>query len=105
MRYEYIAGILNKIFLELKQQRDIYDEFQNGILNFDAQMRNLDEYINSAGEFGVAYEIIVVLLEKYSFKISGGNAVGLLEIGLMFGFKTSRDIDAKYSAQEDDFGS
>ncbi|ABX34074.1 hypothetical protein Daci_1430 [Delftia acidovorans SPH-1] len=97
MRYEYIAEILNKIFLELKEQRDIYEKYPNGILDFDVQMRNLDEYINSADEFGVAYEIIVVLLEKYSFKISGGNAVGLLEIGLVFGFKTSRDVDAQYS--------
>src|SRR5256885_10381196 len=71
MRYEYIAEILNKIFLELKEQRDIYEKYPNGILDFDVQMRNLDEYINSADEFGVAYEIIVVLLEKYSFKISG----------------------------------
>ncbi len=97
MRYEYIAEILNKIFLELKEQRDIYEKYPNGILDFDVQMRNLDEYINSADEFGVAYEIIVVLLEKYSFKISGGNAVGLLAIGLVFGFKTSRDVDAQYS--------
>src|SRR5256885_10111716 len=37
MRYEYIAEILNKIFLELKEQRDIYEKYPNGILDFDVQ--------------------------------------------------------------------
>jgi len=99
MRYEYIKEGLNNILLELKEQSNVSGEFSKDILNYDDQIKNLDEYINDVDEFGIAYELIVVLLEKYSFRILGKNAIHLLEIGLIFGFKTTRDIDDEFSRE------
>lgn len=44
-------------------------------------------------EYGLAYEVMVSLLERFDFKISGKSAVRLLEVGLYFGYKTDLESD------------
>lgn len=49
-----------------------------------------------AGEFGLAYETMISLLESFPFMLTGSAAVRLLEVGLIFGFKTDSDDDKAF---------
>jgi hypothetical protein len=56
-------------------------------------MKQIFEYIDLAGEYEVAYEILMATVEAYPFLLSGKAAVCLLELGLLFGYKTERKED------------
>lgn len=45
------------------------------------------EWLDPAGEYGLAYEFLVSLLESFDLKLSGNDVIKLLEVGLYFGFK------------------
>ncbi|GKT02460.1 hypothetical protein AVKW3434_23745 [Acidovorax sp. SUPP3434] len=77
---------LRKILENIRQQDHLAPLFPKERLNFVDQMNSIDEFIE-VGEYGLAYENIISLLEVYSFVLHGVNAVKLLEVGLFFGFK------------------
>jgi hypothetical protein len=56
----------------------------------------LDEYINYANEYGIAYESIVAMLETEQLEVSGRAAIALLEVALLLGYKTDQDKDKIY---------
>lgn len=56
----------------------------------------LVELIDAHGEYGIAYESLVALLESEDLPLRSASAVKLLEVGLLFGFKTDRPDDMKF---------
>jgi hypothetical protein len=87
---------LLEILFELKEQSDVSSFFSDKELSFEELVKQLEEYISLAGEYAIAYEVIVCTLEKYPFKLSGKCSVRLLEIGLIMGYKTDREEDLLY---------
>jgi len=90
---EKIKENLNVVLNELKgKSLDIDPAF----LAYPKQIEQIDEWINYADECGIAYESMVALLESEPIEISGAATVRLLEVALVFGFKTDRDEDKPY---------
>jgi hypothetical protein len=89
------AGLL-QILGEIEVQREIGDTFPNEMQPFVDQTSQIREFIELAGEYSIAYECLVCLLEFREFKISGPAAIKLLEIGLLLRFKTEREEDREY---------
>lgn len=58
-------------------------------------MKQIREFVE-VGEYGIAYESMVAHLEALPFVLSGKAAVSLLELGLLFGFKTEREEDREF---------
>lgn len=89
----------NLIFIlsEIEIQRGVSKSFSEHMLSFDETIARIHEYIEEAGEYALAYELMVILLETYDFTISGLGAVKLLELGLMMKFKTTREIDSQFN--------
>ena len=96
MTYKGIESNLLIVLNEIASQSDVGDLIPAEYLKFDAQIDQIREYIGYAGEYGLAYECMVVLLEEYPFLISGSAAIRLLEVGLIMGFKTDRVDDAGF---------
>ena len=65
-------------------------------LSFSDEIKLLHEWIDYAGEAGLAYESLVCMLESEPFQLSGSAAVKLLEVGLLMKFKTERLKDEKF---------
>lgn len=93
INYELIEKNLIFILNELKAQPEVALYYPNNSLSFSDDMVQISEYIELAGEYGLAYECIVGDLELFPFKLSGLAAVKLLEVGLLMGFKTGSDRD------------
>ena len=53
----------------------------------------MTEWLDDAGKYGLVYENVVSMLEVWPFKLSGKAAIKLLEVGLIFGFKTESESD------------
>jgi len=89
----------NLVFIlnEIENQREISKSFPEDMLGFDETIARIHEYIEEAGEYALAYELMVILLETYDFTISGLGAVKLLELGLIMKFKTTREIDSRFN--------
>lgn len=87
---------LQAVFCEMKEQVHLSKHFGGELLSFDEEMEQIREYIEDASEFGIAYEVLVADLEQIPFVISGKAAVGLLEVGLLFGYKTEDAKDKIY---------
>jgi hypothetical protein len=64
-------------------------------------VRQVQEYIEVAGEYEVAYESIVALLEQGEFMLSGKAAVALLELGLELRYKTDREVDGCFDYRQE----
>jgi hypothetical protein len=58
-------------------------------------MKQIREFVE-VGEYGIAYESMVADIEALPFVLSGKAAVSLLELGLLFGYKTDRDEDREF---------
>lgn len=82
---EYVVEQLS----QLRELSDIEDSNQMPIAD---QIRQIGEWI-SANETNIAYESIVCIMEKYNFVVPSLCAIKLLEVGLMFRYKTDRDED------------
>ena len=89
---ERLQGVLD----EMRKQSHLANHFGGASLSFDEEMEQLREFIEDAGEYGVAYESIVSALEDVPFVLSGKAAVNLLEVGLLLGYKTEKPSDKPY---------
>ena len=87
---------LLRVLNELKGQREVSTTFLPEELPFDEAMKQIREFIELAGEYGIAYESLVATIESHPFVLSGKAAISLLEVGLLLGFKTGRDSDQMF---------
>lgn len=95
--YEIIESNLLLIINEISRQPEVGSQFPDDQIDFDDYILQLREYIEDAAEYGVAYESIVATLQKYPFFLSGKAAVKLLEVGLLFDYKTDLCEDGKFN--------
>ncbi|AZG87697.1 hypothetical protein N032_19625 [Pseudomonas syringae pv. pisi str. PP1] len=102
MKFEYrlIENNLVLLLNEIKSQPEIAFYTSSESLSYSDQVEQLSEWLHDAGEYGLVYESIVSLLERLPFKLSGRTSVKLLEVGLIFGFKTEMEADIKFDRRD-----
>lgn len=98
-KMKIIEDNLSHILNELETQSDIGKLFPPEKLSFQKTIDRLREWIEDAGEYGIAYESIIAMLEKNPFVLSGIAAVKLLEVGLLFKFKTEDEQDKIFDSR------
>jgi hypothetical protein len=86
---------LLRIIDEIEVQRDVGATYREGELTHEEVMAQARESVTH-NEHGLAYESLVALLETYGYSLSGPGAVALLELGLMFCYKTDREVDREF---------
>jgi hypothetical protein len=96
---DQIKDRLKIIISEIQNQSHIGELFSNDGLSFSDLIDQLYEYVD-CNEQGIAYETVVVYLEECPFVLSGRTSVALLELGLLFGFRTERPEDLKFKRIE-----
>ena len=62
-------------------------------------MGQVREWVEDVGEYGIAYELLVSMLEEFPFQLSGQVAVKLLEAGILMRFKTEQPQDARFDSR------
>jgi len=87
------------VLAEIAAQPDVGATFPSELLGFPEQVGQIREWIEDAGEFGIAYESIVTMLEEFPFHLSGQAAVKLLEVGLQMRFKTDQAKDTEFDGR------
>jgi len=92
-----LLAVLSGIFYNQKNHATVQGK---NVQNYEAEIEQIREYIEVAGEYGVAYESLVSLIESYPVKLTGLAAVKLLEVGLLMRFKTERDEDACFDSRK-----
>jgi hypothetical protein len=96
---EMIEESLLRVLGEVEEQREIGNTFPVEMQSLDDQTVQIREYIELAGEYSIAYESLVCLLEFRPFKVSGPVAIELLEVGLLLKFKTDRPEDSMFDSR------
>ncbi len=91
-----VAVRLLTIVQELESQPKEKADLKPGIMSFPKQLAQIREWVEDVNEFGLAYELLVCLLENSRLVLSGPAAIALLEVGLILGFKTEREIDKEF---------
>jgi hypothetical protein len=95
--YAFIEANLSAVLLEMSAQPEAADpEHRAG---FEGEMFRVREWIEHHAEYGIAYEAMVATLDAGEFRLSGRAAIKLLEVGLLFGFKTERPKDSRFDAR------
>ena len=94
-----IASRLLIILNEIERQDHVSASYPPNVLPFDDQMKQMHEYIEAAGEYGIAYESLIATIDKLPFVLSGKAAISLLELGLLFRYKTDRKEDSLFDAR------
>jgi hypothetical protein len=95
-----IRDRLRMILAEFCEQSHLANHFGGEFLSFNEELEQIREFVEDAGEYGIAYECMVSVLEKVPFALSGKAAVSLLEVGLLFGYKTDRPCDKPYDRRD-----
>ena len=85
---------------ELESQRNVASAYSDKFLSYDEQMTQIREFIEVAGEYGLAYEYLVGAIELHPFVLSGKAVISLLELGLVFGFKSDRPEDRAFDRRD-----
>ena len=98
-RQELIRANLVSIFDGLSEQTAAAREFWGSEAESVQALAELRELIFDADEFGLAYEEIVCVCEIGTFVLKGSDAVKLLEIGLLLGYKTARASDEMFGRE------
>jgi hypothetical protein len=93
--YEFVEANLSSVIREMSAQPEAADPKDPA--SFEELMSDVRKWIEDHGEYGVAYEAMVAELERGEFRLSGRAAVKLLEVGLLFGFKTERPQDKRFN--------
>lgn len=99
MSNSLIEANLSIVLNEIRQQPEVGTTFPSEMLTYDEQVEQIREYIEDAGEYGIAYESLVSLLEGFSFRLSGHAAIKLLEVGLLMRFKSEQPRDAAFDSR------
>lgn len=93
---DLIEANLLFVLNELEGQPEIAAYYPATTLSYEDQMAQIREFIELAGEYGLAYEYISGALESFPFKLSGAAAIKLLEVGLLMGFKSGLESDKRF---------
>ncbi|MBB3059991.1 hypothetical protein [Microbulbifer rhizosphaerae] len=91
-----LLGILE----EMEAQKSLSTSYPEDGLSFEEEVQQIREYIEDAGEYSIAYEVIVANLEQIPFLLTGSSAVALLEVGLVMKYKTDREEDLFLDSRE-----
>ena len=94
--YQHIKSNLLFIVNEISAQPEIAKYFPPEMQSYDEQINQVKEYLIEAGEYQIAYEIIVSMLESFPFQLSGSASIKLLEVGLLMKFKTEKPEDSRF---------
>ncbi len=97
---KFIEENLLVVLRELKAQPYVASALQPDMMSYCEQLDQIEEFICFAGEYGMAYENLVSLMEVSPITLSGIASIKLLEVGLIFGFKTEREIDADFDRRD-----
>lgn len=100
-QHDQIKPRLSLLLDELSAQQSLANGYSEAELSFDDEMSQIREFIEHAGEYGLAYEYIVSAIESHPFQLSAKAAVSLLELGLLLGFKSNRERDAPFDLRRD----
>lgn len=95
-----VESKLIKVLDELAVQQAVGNSFPLGQMTFNDEVAQIREWIDRHGEYGIAYESLVAMLEQFQFTLTGPTAILLLEIGLTLRFKTEREEDRKFDSRE-----
>ena len=90
---------LTAVLAEIRQQTELAPEFPPGRLSFDHQMERLRGLIEDHGEYGIAYEDLVSILDDYPFQLSDAAAELLLEARQLMGIGTKPQKDDNVDSQ------
>lgn len=96
---DLIESNLLAVLREIRNQPEIGAGFPPDLQTYAEQVEQIREYIEDAGEYGLAYESLVSTLESFPFQLSGAVAIKLLEVGLLFRFKSEMPEDAKFDSR------
>ena len=91
-----VTSRLLRVLAEIEGQENVASSYTPNALPFVEEMKQIREYIEVAGEYGLAFEILVATCEVHPFVLSGKSAIALLELGLLFGYKTDREEDRMF---------
>lgn len=96
VNFEVIESNLRAVLAEIQAQPEIGGVFPAELQTYADQVQQISEFIEQAGEYGVAYESLICMLERFPFTLSGPAAIKLLEVGLLMRFKTELPDDAQF---------
>lgn len=96
MSHTIIDNNLSFILDEMKTQPGVAHSYSADELQYVEHMEQIREFIVDAGEYGLAYEYIVVALQSLPFMLSGKASVKLLEVGLLMRFKSEMEDDKNF---------
>jgi len=96
---DIIERNLLAVLSEVENQPAVGELFPSELMSYAEQIEFLHELIEHAGEYAIAYESLVCLLENYPFQISSNVAVKLLEVGLLMQYKTERHEDLRFNTR------
>jgi hypothetical protein len=91
-----VEANLAAVLAEISEQPEIGNQFPPELQSYSKLMDQIREYIVDAGEYALAYEVLVSTLEAFPFRLSGPTAIKLLEIGLSMKYKTERKEDRQF---------
>lgn len=81
---------------ELHEQKHLATKHWDSQDDFENEMCQIKEYIEEAGEYGIAYDVIIANLDQVPFQLSSKAVLGLIEVALVMGYKTEDDCDAVF---------
>ena len=93
-RFSMIEDRLLTVLGELRAQPEVASAYEAGLLPYAEEIAQIAEFID-AGEYGLAYEYVVTTLERRPFVLRGATAVRLLELALLFRYKTDDPVNAR----------
>ena len=91
-----IDVILQRLLSEIASQRCVAIPFFRDIEEFEWEMEIVQSYIDG-GEGGLAYEEIIWMLGLCPVSVSHSSAIGLIELALINGLKTSDEEDRAFN--------
>ncbi|MDR0588474.1 MAG: hypothetical protein LBG61_05835 [Burkholderiales bacterium] len=99
--YNIFENNLLFILSEIEDQDEVGNTFSSEMLSFSEEKENIREFIEDTGEYGIAYEALVAILETHPFRISSTAAIKLLEVGLLMRYKTESPEDALFDTRKE----
>ena len=97
--FELISSNLLCVLDEIRTQPELAKTFPPDQLSYEESVEQMRAFIEDAGEFGIAYETMVMILADYPFRLSSPTAIRLLEVGLLMKFKTELPEDAVFDSR------
>ncbi|TGL60643.1 hypothetical protein [Leptospira sarikeiensis] len=89
---EIIERNLLAVIEEIAKQESVGALIPDTMLSLEGLVERLREYINIAGEYAIAYEIITSSLEKLPFTLQGGTIIKLIDVALIMGYRYKKDL-------------